>query len=255
MIFRSRSMISNVIKVALAAVANKMSAAVSNDPAGDEISYGFDSFFSPAGPSRAILAAFWTGRGPKREAVQAWCAEERGRKGGDRRTPSSRYPSLFSSPLVRHPATSLPSRSLSLLSLSCCSLSVFSLSAALSCAFRHAAFRSVSPVTDCRSGDRDNNNCQRSNISQASRGRERAWRWRRGGGRRARERQEEKGSTGLFIEPATNIEQLVSIRPVIATFTQSLSYPLAKWRCGHANIPLFPGTSKYKWQRVYRAIF
>jgi len=45
-------------------------------------------------------------------------------------------------------------------------------SAALSCAFRHAAFRSVSPVTDCRSGGRDNNNCQPSNISQASR----AWR-------------------------------------------------------------------------------
>lgn len=132
--------------------------------------------------------------------------------------------------------------SLSFSSFSVMLLSVFSLSAALSCAFRHAAFRSVSPVTDCRSGDRDNNNCQRSNISQASRGRERAWRWRRGGGCREREREEEKGPTGLFIEPATNIEQLVSIRPVIAAFTQSLSYPLAKWRRGRANIHLFPGT-------------
>lgn len=101
-------MISNVIKL-LAAVANKISAAVSNDAVGDEISYGFDSFFSLAGPSRAILAVSWTGRGPKREAVQAWRAEERGWKEGDRRTPSSRYPSLFSSPLVRHPASSLPS--------------------------------------------------------------------------------------------------------------------------------------------------
>ncbi|KYM94254.1 hypothetical protein ALC62_15115 [Cyphomyrmex costatus] len=44
-----------------------------------------------------------------------------------------------------------------------------------------------------------------------------------------------KGPTGLFIEPATNIEQLVSIRPVIAAFTQPLSYPLAKWRCDRAG--------------------
>ncbi|KYN36475.1 hypothetical protein ALC56_09436, partial [Trachymyrmex septentrionalis] len=58
-----------------------------------------------------------------------------------------------------------------------------------------------------------------------------------------REREEEKGPTGLFIEPATNIEQLVSIRPVIATFTQPLSYPLAKWRCDRANheYPLLSG--------------
>lgn len=58
-----------------------------------------------------------------------------------------------------------------------------------------------------------------------------------------REREEEKGPTGLFIEPATNIEQLVSIRPVIATFTQPLSYPIAKWRCGRANheYPLLSG--------------
>ncbi|KYM86847.1 hypothetical protein ALC53_03770, partial [Atta colombica] len=58
-----------------------------------------------------------------------------------------------------------------------------------------------------------------------------------------REREEEKGPTGLFIEPATNIEQLVSIRPVIATFTQPLSYPLAKWRCDCANheYPLLSG--------------
>lgn len=192
----------------------------------------------------ALRAQFWQRLEPdvarREKPCKAWRAEERGWKGDDRRTPSSRYPSLFSSPLVRHPAAFLPSFSLSFfLFLRQAARCLLSLSAALSCAFRHAAFRSVSPVTDCRSGDRDNNNCQRSNISQASRGRERAWRWRRGGGCRAREREEEKGPTGLFIEPATNIEQLVSIRPVIAAFTQSLSYPLAKWRCGRANIHFF----------------
>lgn len=95
-----------------------------------------------------------------------------GGAGDDRRTPSSRYPSLFSSPLVRR----LLSYSLSFArarARASFELTVragpFSRSAALSCAFRHAAFRSVSPVTDCRSGGRDNNNCQRSNISQASR--------------------------------------------------------------------------------------
>lgn len=76
-----------------------------------------------------------------------------------------------------------------------------------------------------------------------------------GGGCRAREREEEKGPTGLFIEPATNIEQLVSIRPVIAAFTQCLSYPLAKWRCGRANIHFFPGTMKVQTANCYRAIF
>lgn len=60
-----------------------------------------------------------------------------------------------------------------------------------------------------------------------------------------RARGEEKEPTSLFIEPATNIEQLVSIRPVIAAFTQPLSYPLAKWRGGRArtsNNHFFPGT-------------
>lgn len=131
--------------------------------------------------SGGVLNRTWPEERNRASAVQAWRREERGREEGDRRTPSSRYPSFFSSPLVRHPA-SLSSLSLSLslhFSLSLClpvvPLGAFSPSAALSCAFRHAAFRSVSPVTDCRSGGRDNNNCQRSNISQASRGRERAW--------------------------------------------------------------------------------
>lgn len=42
----------------------------------------------------------------------------------------------------------------------------------LSSTRRHAAFRNVTPVTDCRYGARDNNNCQRSNVSRVGYGQE-----------------------------------------------------------------------------------
>lgn len=66
----------------------------------------------------ALRAQFWQRLEPdvarREKPCKAWRAEERGWKGDDRRTPSSRYPSLFSSPLVRHPAAFLLSLFLSL---------------------------------------------------------------------------------------------------------------------------------------------
>lgn len=151
---------------------------------------------------------------------------------GDRRTPSSRYPSLFSSPLVRHPPP-LPLRpSLSPLSLflsvslSCRSapsrppplflaLSVtlpFEVSVLLPTAGAEAVTTIiVSEVTSLKHREEEKEHEGGGEVVGAE-----------------REREVEKGPTGLFIEPATNIEQLVSIRPVIAAFTQPLSYPLAK---------------------------
>lgn len=64
-----------------------------------------------------------------------------------------------------------------------------------------------------------------------------------------REREVEKGPTGLFIEPATNIEQLVSIRPVIAgVYTAPV---ISSPRSGVAtarttNIHFFPGTAEVR---------
>jgi len=83
-------------------------------------------FLSPAGPSRnsdGVLNRTWPEERSHASAVRRGRREERGREEGDRRTPSSRYPSLFSSLLVRHPAP---------LSLSL-SLSSFFLSVSLSC--------------------------------------------------------------------------------------------------------------------------
>ena len=69
---------------------------------------------------------------------------------------------------IRHSSFPPPS----LLSFFDRNLRISSSSASLSSTRRHAAFRNVTPVTDCWCRGRDNNNCQRSNVSRVGYGQE-----------------------------------------------------------------------------------
>lgn len=136
----------------------------------------------------------------------------------------------------------------------------FSRFAALSCAFRHAAFRSVSPVTDCRSGGRDNNNCQRSNISQASREEEKEHEGDGGsgviGGRtraRTRARWGERG-VDRPIYRTGNKHRAAGVDPsgYRRVYTASvISSSRAKWRRDRANLE-YPLLSGYRWKHKER---
>ena len=105
-------------------------------------------------------------KGCRRWRRRRWVEKPRGdglarwKRRDDRRTPSSRYPSLFFPPPP------------SLSSFFDHNLRISSSSASLSSTRRHAAFRNVTPVTDCWCRGRDNNNCQRSNVSRVGYGQE-----------------------------------------------------------------------------------